>query len=55
MTTVICKADMVVAWDAATDTHVYMQDADVAFDGGVLSFVGAATMGRPTRWCPARA
>ena len=31
---------MVVAWDAAAMSHVYMPDADVAFDGGVLRFVG---------------
>src|ERR1700743_3517510 len=31
---------MVVAWDAATKSHVYMPDADVAFEGGVLRFVG---------------
>ena len=31
---------MVVAWDAAAKSHVYMPDADVAFEGGVLRFVG---------------
>ena len=38
--TLIRNADMVVAWDAAAKSHVYMPDADVAFDGGVLRFVG---------------
>ena len=38
--TVIRSADMVVAWDAAAKSHVYMPDADVAFEGGVLRFVG---------------
>ena len=38
--TVIRNADMVVAWDAAAKSHVYMPDADVAFEGGVLRFVG---------------
>ena len=38
--TVIRKAEMVVAWDAATKSHVYMPDADVVFEGGVLRFVG---------------
>ena len=37
-TTVIRGADMVVAWDG--DGHVYMPDADVAFQGGTLTFVG---------------
>ncbi len=31
---------MVVAWDAAAKSHVYMPGADVAFEGGVLRFVG---------------
>jgi len=31
---------MVVAWDSSAKSHVYMPDADVAFDGGVLAFVG---------------
>ena len=34
--TVIRNADMVVAWDAAAKSHVYMPDADVVFEGGVL-------------------
>ncbi|MBV9783664.1 MAG: amidohydrolase family protein [Acidisphaera sp.] len=38
MTTVIRNADMVIAWDG--DAHAYMPDADVAFDVGVLRFVG---------------
>ena len=38
--TVIRDADMVVAWDAGANTHVYMPDADVAFEDGVLRFVG---------------
>ena len=38
--TLIRNADMVVAWDAGAKSHVYMPDADVAFDGGVLRFVG---------------
>src|SRR3954451_23745159 len=37
-TTVIRRADMVVGWDG--QQHVYMPDADVAFEGGVLRFVG---------------
>jgi cytosine/adenosine deaminase-related metal-dependent hydrolase len=39
-TTLIRNADMVIAWDAGAKSHVYMPDADVAFDGGALTFVG---------------
>src|SRR5580698_684507 len=38
--TVIRNADMVVAWDAGAESHVYMPDADVVFEGGALRFVG---------------
>jgi cytosine/adenosine deaminase-related metal-dependent hydrolase len=41
MTTILIRnADMVIAWDASYQTHVYMPDADVAFDSGTLTFVG---------------
>ena len=40
MTTVIRNADFVVAWDPGAKSHVYMPGADVAFEGGVLRFVG---------------
>jgi len=39
-TTVIRNAGMVVGWDAAAGTHRYLEDADVAFEDGVLRFVG---------------
>ena len=39
-TTVIRNAGMVVGWDASAGTHRYLADADVAFEGGVLRFVG---------------
>jgi 5-methylthioadenosine/S-adenosylhomocysteine deaminase len=45
MTTVIRNAELVVAWDAATRSHVYLPDADVAFSGGALSFVGRGYAG----------
>src|SRR5580693_9165078 len=45
MTTVIRNADMVIAWDASAKSHVYMPDADVAFDGGALRFVGRGYAG----------
>lgn len=40
MTTVIRGADVAVAWDEATKSHTYLQDADVAYDGGRITFVG---------------
>ncbi len=40
MTTLIRNADIVIAWDAVAGSHVYMSDADVAFDGTTLHFVG---------------
>ncbi|MFH5925931.1 amidohydrolase family protein [Roseomonas xinghualingensis] len=45
MTTVIRNADVVVAWDASAKQHVYMNDADVVFDGGTLTFVGRGYTG----------
>lgn len=39
-TTVIRGAEFVVAWDASAKQHLYMADADVAFSGGALTFVG---------------
>jgi cytosine/adenosine deaminase-related metal-dependent hydrolase len=45
MTTVIRNAELVVAWDAGTKQHIYMPDADVAFEGGALTFVGRGYAG----------
>ena len=45
MTTLIRNAAMVIAWDAASKSHVYMPDADVAFDGGKLTHVGRSYAG----------
>jgi 5-methylthioadenosine/S-adenosylhomocysteine deaminase len=45
MTTVIRNADLVVAWDSGTKGHVYLPDADVAFEGGALTFVGRGYAG----------
>jgi cytosine/adenosine deaminase-related metal-dependent hydrolase len=45
MTTVIRNADMVIAWDSDTKSHVYLPDADIAFDGGALTFVGRSYTG----------
>ena len=45
VTTVIRNAAMVIAWDAGQKTHVYLPDADVAFDDATLTFVGRAYAG----------
>src|ERR1700691_3417258 len=45
MTTLIRNAEMVIAWDVGTKSHAYMPDADVAFDGGALTFVGRSYAG----------
>ena len=45
MTTVIRNAELVVAWDAGAQQHVYLPDADVAFEGGALTFVGRGYKG----------
>ena len=39
-TTLIRKADLIVAWDASAKSHTYLPDADMAFTDGTLSFVG---------------
>lgn len=44
-TTVIRNAELVVAWDASAKQHVYLPDADVAFSGGALTFVGRGYAG----------
>ncbi len=40
MTNLIKSADWVVAWDEAAQEHVYLQDADVAWEGDRLIHVG---------------
>jgi cytosine/adenosine deaminase-related metal-dependent hydrolase len=39
-TTLIRNADFVIAWDSGEKSHVYMPDADVAFEDGAIRFVG---------------
>ena len=39
-TTLVRNASFAVAWDASSKKHAYMPDADVAWRGGVLTFVG---------------
>ena len=43
--TVIRNAATVVAWDAASKSHAYLPEADVAFEGGALTFVGRGYAG----------
>ena len=40
-TTVIRGADVAVAWDETSKSHNYLQDADVAFDGGRITYFEA--------------
>lgn len=44
-TTWIRNADWVVAWDAPGRRHVYLRDADVAFRGNAIAFVGKGYRG----------
>jgi len=44
-TTCIRSAAWVVAWDAAQRRHVYQRDADVAFRGDTITFVGRSYEG----------
>ena len=39
-TTLIRNADFVIAWDASASNHAYMPGGDVAFEDGVIRFVG---------------
>ena len=43
--TVIRNAAWVIAWDRAQARHVYLRDADVAFEGDTLTFVGRSFEG----------
>jgi cytosine/adenosine deaminase-related metal-dependent hydrolase len=43
--TVIRHAELAIAWDASAAEHVYMPDADIAFEDGRLSFVGRGYTG----------
>lgn len=43
--TLIRNAETAVVWDAGTQSHVYMPGADVAFEGGAISFVGRGYTG----------
>src|SRR5580658_4765017 len=43
--TLIRSAEVVVAWDEQQKSHVYLSDADVAFQGGALIFAGTGYSG----------
>ncbi|MGO4664740.1 amidohydrolase family protein [Bosea sp. 2RAB26] len=44
-TTVIRNCDWIVAWDASTSSHVYLQNADFAFAGNEITHVGPGYLG----------
>lgn len=48
-TTLIKGASFAIAWDGTEKRHVYMPDADVAFRGGAISFVGRGYDGAADR------
>ena len=48
-TTVIRKADWVIAWDAAARRHVYRRGIDIAFAGDRVTFVGPGFAGTADR------
>ncbi|GIX10088.1 amidohydrolase family protein [Elioraea sp.] len=48
-TTLIKGASFAIAWDATEKRHVYMPDADVAFRGGAITFVGRGYDGAANR------
>ena len=45
MTTCIRNADWAIAWDAGAKHHAYLENADVAFSGNTLTFVGRSYTG----------
>ena len=45
MSTVVRDIDWLVAWDAENARHVYVRGADLAFDDGVFTGIGAALPG----------
>lgn len=47
--TLIAKADVVIAYDAAARSHVYRRHCDVAFDDGGIRFVGPGYSGPAER------
>src|SRR5262245_23188993 len=48
-TTLIAKAEVVIAYDASAKSHVYRTDCDVVFDEGGIRFVGRGYDGKADR------
>src|SRR6185369_5875470 len=48
-TTLVRKAEWIVAWDEAEQAHVYLRDADLAFRSGEMIFVGKSFEGPTER------
>lgn len=40
MTTLVRNAAWIVTWDGGSSRHAYLRDADLAFDGNTITFVG---------------
>ena len=49
MTTRIRNADIIIAYDAAADDHVYRRDLDVVFDASGILHLGEGFTGEITR------
>jgi 5-methylthioadenosine/S-adenosylhomocysteine deaminase len=48
-TTVIRNADWVIAWDEGAKRHVYKRGLDIAFENGVIGFIGKSYAGAADR------
>jgi cytosine/adenosine deaminase-related metal-dependent hydrolase len=48
-TTLIRNAGWAIAWDATAARHAYVRDADIAFEGPTIRFVGRGFEGRAER------
>lgn len=49
ITTLIRSADWIVGWDEVTGSHIFINDADLAFTGRTITFVGKRYDGKPDR------
>ena len=48
MTTLIRNAEMVIAWDAGTKSHIYIRTRTLPSTAAPLTFVGRGYAGPPT-------
>ena len=55
MTTLIRNAAWIVAWDSSTGRHAYLRDADLAFDGDTITFIGGNYTGAASQIIDGRA